>query len=214
MSKIYIFLSIVFFYVLIFWLNKTYILPESKLIELLSKNYSSELINGYIDYQRKWKWLNYAMIPIVYIVKILLVAFCLNFIKLFYLPGLDKVKFTDLIFVVMLAEFVFIVAGFFKFINFYWIDIGYSLEEVQTYYPISLVNLREYISTEKWLNYPLQLVNLFELFYWGVLSWGIWELSDKKISFLKSFGLVAVTYGISLFFWVGIVSFLILNSQY
>lgn len=214
MNKIYIFLSIVFFYVLIFWLNKTYILPESKLIELLSKNYSSELINGYIDYQRKWKWLNYIMIPIVYIVKILLVAFCLNFIKLFYLPGLEKIKFSDLVFIVMLAEFVFIVAGFFKFINFYWIDTGYSLEEVQTYYPISLVNLREYISTEKWLNYPLQLVNLFELVYWGVLSWGIWELSDKKISFLKSFGLVTVTYGIALLFWVGIVSFLILNSQY
>ncbi|CAA7392715.1 hypothetical protein CHRY9393_03394 [Chryseobacterium fistulae] len=214
MSKFYLFLSIVFLYVLIFWLNKTFILPESKLIELLSKNYSNELINGYLDYQRKWKWLNYVMIPIVYIVKIFLVAFCLNFIKLFFLPGLEKIQFSDLVFIVMIAEFVFIIAGFFKFINFYWIDTGYSLEEVQTYYPISLVNMRDYISTEKWLNYPLQLVNIFEFFYWGVLGWGIWELSDKKISFLKAFGLVAVTYGVALLFWVGIVSFLILNSQY
>lgn len=214
MNKIYIFLSIVLFYVLIFWLNKTYILPESKLIELLSKNYSSELIDGYIDYQRKWKWLNYAMIPIVYITKIMLVAFCLNFIKLFYLSGLEKLRFSDLVFIVMIAEFVFIMAGFFKFINFYFIDTDYSFEQIQTYYPISLVNMSEYISNEKWLNYPLQLVNLFELFYWGLLAWGIWELSDKKISFLKSFGLVTVSYGIGLLFWVGIVSFLILNSQY
>ncbi|WP_162074317.1 hypothetical protein [Chryseobacterium fistulae] len=130
------------------------------------------------------------------------------------MPGLEKIQFSDLVFIVMIAEFVFIIAGFFKFINFYWIDTGYSLEEVQTYYPISLVNMRDYISTEKWLNYPLQLVNIFEFFYWGVLGWGIWELSDKKISFLKAFGLVAVTYGVALLFWVGIVSFLILNSQY
>lgn len=213
-NKFYIFLSIVFFYVLIFWLNKTYILPESKLIELLSKNYSNELIKEYIDYQRKWKWLNYAMIPVVYATKILLVAFCLNFIKLFYLSGLEKIKFSDLVFLVMFAEFVFIIAGLFKFLNFYWINPDYSLQDVQTYYPISLVNFSENISNEKWLNYPLQLVNLFEMFYWGVLGWGIWELSDRKISFLKSVGLVAITYGVGLSFWVAISSFLTLISQY
>ncbi len=183
-------------------------------MELLSENYSNELVDSYINYQNRWKWLNYLLTPIVYGTKILLVAFCLNFIKLLDLPGLDNIKFSDLVLLALIGESVFIIAGFYKFANFYWIDTDYSMETLQTYYPISLLNLRNSISTEKWLAYPLQLVNLFELFYWGILAWGIRELSDNKISYFKSFGLVALTYGVGLLFWVGLVSFFILNAQY
>jgi len=214
MKKLLIFFAIVLSYIILFWLNRTYILPETKLMELLSENYSNELVDSYINYQNRWKWLNYLLTPIVYGTKILLVAFCLNFIKLLDLPGLDNIKFSDLVLLALIGESVFIIAGFYKFANFYWIDTDYSMETLQTYYPISLLNLRNSISTEKWLAYPLQLVNLFELFYWGILAWGIRELSDNKISYFKSFGLVALTYGVGLLFWVGLVSFFILNAQY
>lgn len=114
----------------------------------------------------------------------------------------------------LIGEVIFIVSGFYKFVNFYWIDTSYTLEDLQTYYPISLLNLKDNISTEKWLAYPLQVINLFELFYWFILAWGVREILDEKISYLKSFGLVAITYGIGLFFWVGIVCFIILNTSY
>jgi hypothetical protein len=143
-----------------------------------------------------------------------LVAFCLNFVKLFDLPNVDKIKFGDFVFLVLIAESVFIIAGFYKFLNFYWLNPEYTLEDLQIYYPLSLINFRENISTEKWLAYPLQLINLFELFYWVLLAWGVREFLEEKISYLKSFGLVAVTYGIGLFFWTAIVCFLILNAQY
>jgi hypothetical protein len=71
------------------------------------------------------------------------------------------------------------------------------MESLQTYYPMSLLNIREYLSTEKWLAYPLQLVNLFEFFYWGFLAWGIWELSGK-IGLPKSFW----TYSYDLWAWL------------
>ncbi|AYO57157.1 hypothetical protein CO230_02845 [Chryseobacterium sp. 6424] len=167
-----------------------------------------------MESQKKWWWVSYAVTPLLIGIKVLLVAFCLNFIQLFDLTSLEKIKFSDFIFIVLLAEFVFVIAGLYKFVNFYWLQTDYNLEDLQTYYPISLINLREYLSTEKWLAYPLQLVNLFELFYWGFLAWGITELSDNKVKFGKSFGLVALTYGIGLLFWVGVVSFLILNAQY
>ena len=180
----------------------------------MAKDYPSTVVQNYIESQKKWWWVEYALTPVLIGIKILLVAFCLNFLKLFELPNIEKVKFTDFVFLALIAESVFIIAGFYKFVNFYFINTDYTLEDLQTYYPISLINLREHISTEKWLAYPLQLANLFELFYWGFLTWGVRELLEEKISYIKSFGLVAITYGIGLLFWVATVCFLILNAQY
>ncbi|WP_434980146.1 hypothetical protein [Daejeonia sp. YH14] len=167
-----------------------------------------------MESQKKWWWVSYAVTPVIIGIKVLLVAFCLNFIKLFDFEWSEKIKFSDFVFLALIAEFVFVIAGAYKFVNFYWLEPDYTLEDLQTYYPMSLINFREYISTEKWLAYPLQLVNLFELFYWGILAWGLWEFSGQKMKPAKSLGLVALTYGTGLLFWVGIVSFLILNAQY
>ena len=214
MKNLYILVIIIFFYFINIYIDKSFISNETKMFDFLSKEYPSQIVQSYIESQKKWWWLSYAITPLLIGFKVFLVAFCINFIKLFDLPGLEKVKFSDFVFLALIAEFVFIIAGFYKFVNFYWINTDYTLEDLQTYYPISLINLREHISTEKWLAYPLQLVNLFELFYWGILAWGITELSDNKVKLTTSFGLVALTYGVGLLFWTGVVSFLILNAQY
>jgi len=208
------FLVVIFIYFILTYLDKEFISTNSKMIDFLSKDYPSQVVKNYMESQKKWWWVSYAVTPLLIGIKVLLVAFCLNFIKLLDLQGLEKVKFSDFIFLALIAEFVFVIAGFYKFVNFHWIDNDYTLEDLQTYYPISLINIREHISTEKWLAYPLQLVNLFELFYWGILAWGIYELSDQKVKPIKSLGLVSLTYGVGLIFWTGVVCFMILNSQY
>ncbi|WP_312991494.1 hypothetical protein [Chryseobacterium flavum] len=213
MRNLILFTSIVSLYFLLTYLDKHYITTSSKIFDFLSKDYPDEIVQGYIESQKKWWWVSYITTFILIGIKIALVTFCLNFLKLLDLPGLENIKFTDLMTLVLTAEFVFIIAGFYKFANFYWIDTDYTLESLQTYYPISLLNYKEYISSEKWIAYPLQLVNFFELFYWGILAWGIQELSGKKISFKKSFVLTALTYGTGLLFWAGIISFMVLNIQ-
>ena len=214
MKNFFIFLGIICLYLIITGITTNLLEIESKIFDYLSKDYPSQVVQDYMVSQKKWWWVSYAVTPLLIGIKVLLVAFCLNFIKLFDLPGLEYEEYKEFLFIVLLAEFIFVIAGLYKFINFYWLQTDYTLEDLQTYYPISLINLRDYISTEKWLAYPLQLVNLFELFYWGFLAWGITELSDNKVKFGKSFGLVALTYGVGLLFWVGVVSFLILNAQY
>ncbi|SFZ91965.1 hypothetical protein SAMN05216324_10354 [Chryseobacterium limigenitum] len=196
------------------YLDKTYISTDSKIIDFLTKDYPSTVVQNYMESQKKWWWVSYVATLLLIGIKVLLVAFCLNFLKLFDLPHIDKIKFGDFVFLVLIAESIFIVAGFYKFINFHWINTDYTLEDIQTYYPMSLINIKEHMSTEKWLAYPLQLVNLFEVFYWVFLAWGVRELLEEKISYVKSFGLVALTYGIGLLFWVGVVCFFILNAQY
>ena len=206
-------LLVIFFSLILIYLDKTYITTDSKIFDFLAKDYPSSVVQNYMESQKKWWWVSYVTTPVLIGIKVLLVAFCLNFVKIIS-EKLEDVKFRDILTVVLIAEFVFIIAGFYKFFNFYLIDTDYTLETLQTYYPLSLINYKEAISTEKWLAYPLQLVNVFELMYWGVLAWGIWQLADKKISYQRSLGYVALTYGIGLLFWVGVVCFLILSVSY
>ena len=206
-------LTIIFFYLILTFVDKTFIVSESKIFDYLANKYPSSVVQNYMESQKKWWWVSYVTTPVLIGIKVLLVAFCLNFVKIIS-EKLEDVKFRDILTVVLIAEFVFIIAGFYKFFNFYLIDTDYTLETLQTYYPLSLINFKEAISTEKWLAYPLQLANVFELMYWGVLAWGIWQLADKKISYQRSLGYVALTYGVGLLFWVGVVCFLILSVSY
>ncbi|HAY3506396.1 hypothetical protein [Elizabethkingia anophelis] len=214
MKNFLLFLIITFFYCILLLLDRFYIQSDSKIIDFLAKDYPSEVVQNYIESQKRWWWVGYVAMPVITGIKVLIVAFCLNFIKLFDLPGLEKMEYSDFLSLALIAEFVFIIAGFYKFVNFHWFDTNYNLQDLQTYFPLSLINFKESISTEKWLAYPLQLSNIFELLYWSILAYGIWEYADKKISFPRSLGAVAVTYGIGLLFWVGTITFLILNAQY
>lgn len=206
-------LTIIFFYLILTFVDKTFIVSESKIFDYLANKYPSSVVQNYMESQKKWWWVSYVTTPVLIGIKVLLVAFCLNFVKIIS-EKLENVKFRDILFVVLIAEFVFVIAGFYKFFNFYLVETDYTLETLQTYYPLSLINFKEAISTEKWLAYPLQLANVFELMYWGVLAWGIWQLADKKISYQRSLGYVALTYGVGLLFWVGVVCFLILSVSY
>ena len=212
MKNYILFLIFISYFILIF-LEKKYIQTDSKIFDFLSKDYPSSVVQNYMESQKKWWWVSYVTTPVLIGIKVLLVAFCLNFVKIIS-EKLEDVKFRDILFVVLIAEFVFVIAGFYKFFNFYLVETDYTLETLQTYYPLSLINYKEAISTEKWLAYPLQLANVFELMYWGVLAWGIWQLADKKISYQRSLGYVALTYGVGLLFWVGVVCFLILSVSY
>lgn len=213
MKNIIIYIFISFAYILLVLLDKKIIQTDSKIFDFLAKDYPSSVVQNYMESQKKWWWVSYVTTPVLIGIKVLLVAFCLNFVKIIS-EKLEDVKFRDILTVVLIAEFVFVIAGFYKFFNFYLIDTDYTLETLQTYYPLSLINYKEAISTEKWLAYPLQLANVFELMYWGVLAWGIWQLADKKISYQRSLGYVALTYGVGLLFWVGVVCFLILSVSY
>ena len=213
MKNFLFYIALISIYILLIILNRIYIQTDSKMFDFLAKDYPSSVVQNYMESQKKWWWVSYAATPVLIGIKVLLVAFCLNFVKIVS-EKLENVRFRDILTVVLIAEFVFIIAGFYKFLNFYLIDTDYTLETLQTYYPLSLINFKEAISTEKWLAYPLQLCNLFELFYWGILAWGIWELAEKKISYQRSLGYVALTYGLGLLFWVGVVCFLILSVSY
>ena len=152
-NNFYIFLIVLFAHIFILYFTSYFLEINSKIIDFLAKDYPSSVVQNYIESQKKWWWVSYAVTPVLIGIKVLLVAFCLNFVKIIS-EKLEDVKFRDILTVVLIAEFVFIIAGFYKFFNFYLIDTDYTLETLQTYYPLSLINYKEAISTEKWLANP------------------------------------------------------------
>jgi len=112
MKNFIIYILLILCYLLLTYLDKTYISTDSKIIDFLTKDYPSTVVQDYMDSQKKWWWLGYIITPLFIGIKVLLVAFCLNFLKLFDLPKIDQIKFSDFVFLVLLAESVFVIGGF------------------------------------------------------------------------------------------------------
>ena len=163
--------------------------------------------------QEKWNWLSYTIIPILLLIKTTLISSILYIGTFFY--SKVKVTFKQLFNAVVKAEFVFLGVGVLKIIWFYFFQANYTLEDLQYFYPLSALNIVGYQGLDAWFIYPLQVLNLFELAYWLLLSYFIGKLAftekDKGKPMDLGFKIVASSYGSALLLWVVVVMFFTLN---
>jgi hypothetical protein len=197
---------ILLLYILINIILSWYIISDELYYQSFDEQLRTDLISKIINFKNKWDWIGFLVTPLLIFLKVLFVAACLavgNFV-------LDlKLKFKQLFRIAILAETIFLVASFVRIVWFLLFPDNLSLEYIQSFYPLSLLNLVVIKNIPQYLIYPLQLINVFELLYWIVLAYLIGIYTNK--SFDKSFGFVAKTYGVGLFAWVVLVVFLSIN---
>lgn len=104
------------------------------------------------------------------------------------------------------AELVLLLPSLLKLLWFLFVQTDYSLQDLQFFYPLSLLNLFDAKAMSPYLLYPLQLANLFEVAYWFALAYGVSQLIE--IPMPKAFGVVATSYGSGLLVWVVFIMFL------
>ena len=184
-------------------------LTYNKLTETLSFNQVEKIL----QFQKKINnWL-YLVLPLLMIFKIFLISSVLYIGTFFYSKA--KVTFKQLLNAVIKAEFVFLGVGVLKIIWFYFFQTNYTLEDLQYFYPLSALNIVGYQGLDAWFIYPLQVLNLFELAYWLLLSYFIGKLAftekDKGKPMDLGFKIVASSYGSALLLWVVVVMFFTLN---
>ena len=172
----------------------------------LAERLTFEQIENVIVFQNKWKWIKYFIIPIFLLIKTGLIAFVLDAGCFFFNK---EVKYKQLFNIVVKAEFVFLLVIIFKTLWFYVFQQDYTLEDLQYFYPLSAINITGYEGLQPWFVYPLQVLNLFELAYWGILAYLLGK--TLKISTNKGLSIVAGSYGVGLLIWVVAVMFLTLN---
>lgn len=188
-----------------------FIQTDNLYVQSLSDIYTQEIILQILNVRHQWAWLTYPILPVIIFLSTSLIALIiLMVIELYYAnDGNKKIKFRDTWRIVLTAQWSMVTASFVKVLWFGFFHTHYSYEELQSFYPLSLINLYDTKSLEPWLTYPIQLINIFEVAYWILLIIGIKKL--LKETWRKSFTIVFLSYGLSLIIWVVAIMFISLN---
>lgn len=190
------------------YLSKEIINSSELIIKTLSDKYTLTQIESILNFQEKWQWLGYIVLPLLLLLKISIIAAILDAGCFFFNK---EIKYKKLFNMVVKAEFVFLLVIIFKTAWFYFFQTDYSLEDLQYFYPLSALNIIGYEGLEPWYIYPFQVLNLFELVYWLILAYLISkEINDTTE---KGLSIVASSYGVGLLIWVVGVMFLTLNMS-
>jgi len=179
---------------------------EQVLYNSLSEQFTSEQISQIFDFQKEWQWLGYVAVPVLLLIKISVITILIN--MGLYFSG-KKLSYKKVFDIVTQAEFIFLLVIIVKTAWFYFYQKDFALEDLQYFYPFSLLNAVGYQNIAPWFVYPLQTINIFELLYWFLLAYLL--AKELKTNFDKSLKLVVSSYVAGLFIWVIAVMFFTLN---
>lgn len=136
-------------------------------------------------------------VPIIYAIKFTTVGFILW--TGCFMWGY-KVTFTKCWQIAMIAELVFFVPTLIKIFWFMFVSTDPNYFEYQAFYPLSYMNFFDYQEVSKKYTYANQALNLFEVGYWVVLTYGVDFAARKKKSVANA--IVATTYIPLFLFWL------------
>jgi hypothetical protein len=181
---------------------------EIKLLEseLLAKKFSQKQIDLFFTFSESKEYLNFIIIPINLLTKILIISLLIFFgSSLFDV----KLKFKEFLYFTVKAEFIFLLSILCEILYFKFILKKFSYSDVQNFSSLSVLNLIDYRNLDPWFIYPLQLINIFEMAYIIYLSYKIGQLS--KTNTANGLKIVACSYVPALLLWVTVVMFFTLN---
>ncbi|AOR27662.1 hypothetical protein FORMB_06090 [Formosa sp. Hel1_33_131] len=190
------------------FISKELLNTEELVINSLAEQLTTKQIEKALNFQQKWEWIAYLLLPLLLIIKISIIALILDVGCFFF----DKeIKYKKLFNIVTKADFVFLGVMILKTIWFYVFQQDYTLENLQYFYPLSALNIVGYEGLQTWFIYPFQVINLFEFAYWFILASLISK--ELKTTTSKGFSIVASSYGVALLIWVVGVMFFTLNMS-
>ncbi len=189
-------------YMLINFSMNEFIISRDLYYNTYADQLSADRIDILINIKARWEWTDYVFIPVILFCKILVIALSIEIgaILLDY-----KVRFIKIFHVVIIAEAVIIIAQVIRNISLFFIDFN-TLDEIYNFYPLSVLNLINVKSLDRWLIYPLRLVNVFTVIYFIVLITGLSHILRKRPLRMLLFSVS--TYGLCLLIWIMLIMFI------
>lgn len=196
-SIIFLFLEIIFNLILI---------SEDVIITEYQDIFSSSRIESLLEFRERWLWLTYLIKLIIRFISIFIISLII-YLGL-YLSNF-QIRFSRVVQVVVLAEFIFFIPIVFKIL---WFSFNpFSFEAFQTFNPLSLFSLFDPNLLQDWLSYPFKVFNLFEVAYWILLAY---LLSKNLNTSIDSMLKIVLGYYVSfLFCWIVFVMFITLGNS-
>lgn len=178
------------------------------MVRSLSEQLTAEQIEKVLSFKDQWQWISYVSVPLLLLIKISVIAVLIDVGCVFYN---EKLPYKQLFRIALLGEFVFLAVPIFKLCWFLFFQPNFSLEDIQYFYPLSALNIIGYKGVAVWFIYPLQLLNLFEVVYWFLISVQLNKAIGSTTG--KGVNIVASGYGVGLLLWVVCVMFFTLNMS-
>lgn len=193
-------------YIFLTFFSENWIYTKDFFYRNLSAQIPSSYIEDFLESRERFWWFTYLMQVVVVSFKMLFTSLCI-FIGVI-LSDIDF-SFRDLFRSVIVAEIVFVVAHFFTLFNLYLNRVELMFNTMTNYFPLSILSFWGTENVIPWLHYPLQTLNLFEVFYILFISW---LLSKQwKPNLIESLNIVLPSYGTGLLLWLVLVTFLTLQ---
>jgi hypothetical protein len=187
--------------IIVFWITNNLVLTDNFYYTELGSRLNVKEISRFLEVNKNIQWVGYLLIPVSLLLKWTILSGII-YIGLYYFN--EEISFKDCFKIIQFSELILIVAGLIKIIWIYYKPT--SLENIQFFYPLSIITFFSVKSVPTYLVYPLQQLNLFEIGYWLLLSNGICAHIKKPLrSGLK---ITAFSYGIAFSIWVLFVVFI------
>jgi hypothetical protein len=193
---------ILMLYNIIIFITNNIIITDIFYYISFEKFISIKRIEEMIEVNKKNEWLTYIVLPIVNTIKYNLIAIIIFIgIKFFEL----EVSFKNCFKIVLFAEIIPLVASITRTLYFY-IYPPNNFEVLQNYNPLGVTGFLKNDTIPKYLLYPIQQLNLFEVGYWLLLAYGIKSLGN--VDFKKALKITSLSYGVGLLIWCIFIVFL------
>lgn len=201
----YVFFAYAVMYVLLTFLANRYVYTSEFYYALFQNTLDSGRIEQLIQRNQRFQWVGYFVQPLFLLFR------CSIFASVLFaglLLSRESLSFGKCLRIVIIADGIALIV---TLIRTAWFILRPSSSplDFQTFYPLSIIQLLDIHKIPRYLIYPLQQINLFEVCYWILLAFGIRTLTGRK--WAQSFSVVAATYGISMLIWILAVVFITLQ---
>ncbi len=197
----YLFISIIFIYILNTWITNNILITDSFYYSAFGNQLASYRIEQMINSTKKLQWILYLFTVLLTIIKVILIC-CIIYAGLLFFDV--NILFNKCLKIALIAELSPVLGNSIK-VAYYIFNTPKSLQNIQVFYPMSILNLLDTGQIPNFLIYPLQQLNLFEVGYWVLLSLGIRVCTG--FTFKRSLMSVIFSYGSGLMLWVLLVLF-------
>lgn len=203
----WIFFSIIcVVYILQTYVSNTYFFTDQFYYRSFSDQLTFQTVDTFLNMQKEYGWVGYVFTPLIIALKIFSAALCISIGAV--LSNIEF-KFRTIFKAALLAEVVFILGQIIYLINVSFHLDTLTLETASNYYPLTILSYFGTQNVVDWLQYPLQTLNLFEVFYMAAIAWLL--AKQWKQDFIESLVVVLPSYVTGLVLWLALVTFLTLQ---
>jgi len=175
------------------------LLPELQNLDLVGDEAKAKILESW----QKWRWLAFAVPPLLLLLRLSLVSSCL-FIGGFFFAEMAGRKFKEWWNVAIIAQSVMLLFSVLLCAINAFAGSNQALE-VTKYTSLLFLGGD---NIEQWVKLPLSAVNVFEAAYWLVMAKLVSVRTET--GFGKSFKFVMSSYGVGYLFYIALLMFLLL----